>query len=188
MEKMVFLKIKNRKNINLFLLCVIMTLMSCSSSKKSIEANDYKETNFFIEDYLSLTYNQGYIEDYDVFKINIESIKTDYYLMSIYPFLDKIILNSSDFRENDLFPQSYKEIKGKTFFIDFQYKTSSNTVYDKLIEKNKIDSTYILVEQGKISKEEGIIMDKLNDSIFSQKYLVKNNRGKLELIYDWFGK
>ncbi|MEG1022038.1 MAG: hypothetical protein RSE50_11020, partial [Myroides sp.] len=81
----------------------------------------------------------------------------------------------------------YKEFKGKTFFIDFMRKRPSDSVYNKLLEKNKIDSTYILVEQGKLSEEEGIIIDKYDDSIFAQNYLVKRKFNKLKLIYEWYG-
>lgn len=164
-----------------------MTIISCGSSKKHVEINNYNEIEYFIKDYLSLPYVQMYIEDYDTFEVKIQPIKSEYILIRIYPFTNKVTLNNSDLKKYDLFPQSYQEIDGETFFIDFKYKRPSVMVYDKLLEKNKIDSTYIWVEQGKISEEEGIIIDKLDDSILSQKYLVKKNKGKLELIYDWFG-
>jgi len=186
MENMVFLKIRDKSNI-LLLSIFFMTIISCGSSKNHIEINNYSETEYFIKDYLSLPYVQMYIEDYDTFEVIIQPLKSEYVLIRIYPFIDKVVLNNNDFKDDDFFPQAYRNINGKSFFIDFQHKRPSNLVYDKLIEKNKIDSTYIWVEQGKISEEEGIIIDKLDDSILSQKYLVKKNKGKLELIYDWFG-
>lgn len=185
MDKKVSLLRKNKIIILLFLFAVFA--ISCKSSENKIQLSGYNNLEYFIEDYLLLPYVQGYVEDYDVFEVNVDSVKPGYLLITIYPFTDKVTLNSSDFKKYDLFPQSYREIDGKTFFIDFKYKRPSNMVYDKLLEKNKIDSTYIWVEQGKISEEEGIIIDKLDDSIYSQKYLVKENKGSLELIYGWFG-
>jgi len=117
----------------------------------------------------------------------IDSVRKDYFLISIYPSHHKVILNS-DSQQEDLFPQSYKDIKGETFFIDFQYKKPSKEVYAKLVEKDKIDSTYILIEQGELSQEKGYILQKFDDSIYSQNYLVKKNKNKLELIYEWFGR
>ena len=43
------------------------------------------------------------------------------------------------------------------------------------------------MEQGKLSEEEGIIIDKYDDSIFAQNYLVKRKYNKLKLIYEWYG-
>ena len=185
MENMVSLLGKNKIIILLCVFC--MTIISCGSSKNRIEIDNYNETEYFIKDYLLLPYVQMYIEDYDTFEVIMQPVKSEYVLIRIYPFTDKVVLNNKDFKENDFFPQAYRNINGKSFFIDFQHKRPPILVYDKLIEKNKIDSTYIWVEQGKISKEKGIIIDKLDDSILSQKYLVKKNKGKLELIYGWFG-
>jgi len=119
--------------------------------------------------------------------VEIDSIQNDYFLINIYPFNSNVTLNSSEFSHDDLFPQGYKEVKEKTFFIDFIRKRPSDRVYTKLLEKNKIDSTYILVEQGKLSEDEGIIIDKYDDSIFAQNYLVKRKFNKLKLIYQWYG-
>ena len=185
MEKMVSLLRENKIIILLFLFAVFA--ISCKSSENKIKLSSYNNFEYFIKDYLLLPYVQGYIEDYDVFGVNVNSVKPGYLLITIYPFTNKVTLNSSDFIEYDLFPQSYREVDNKTFFIDFKYMRPSNMVYDKLLEKNKIDSTYIWVEQGKIPEEEGIIINKLDDSIMSQKYLVKIEKGKFELIYDWFG-
>lgn len=187
MEKKAFLKIGDKFTIAVFIFVFLNIILSCSSTKKTMEKNDYKKTVFYIEDYLSLPYTQGYIEAYDEFKINIEHIKSKYYLIIIYPFIDKVVLNSNEYINNNFFPQAYISKSGKTFFIDFQYKSPPKEVYDKLTEINKIDSTYIWLDQGKISEDEGIIINKLDDSIMSQKYLVKINKGKFELIYDWFG-
>lgn len=161
--------------------------VSCSSIKKRVDFKDYKNVEPFIYDYLNLSYLDGYVKDYDIFQVNIDSIQNDHFLIRIFPFDSSVTLNTSEFRKDDLFPQGYKEVKGKTFFIDFMRKRPSDRVYTKLLEKNKIDSTYILVEQGKLSEEEGIIIDKYDDSIFAQNYLVKRKFNKLKLIYEWYG-
>ena len=109
------------------------------------------------------------------------------FLIRISPSSLDIILNDSKSKQYDYFPQAYREINGETFLIDYQYERPSNKVYNKLLEINKIDSTYILVEQGKISEEEGVIIQKFDDSIFAQNYLVKRKLNRLKLIYEWYG-
>lgn len=177
-------------NINriTFLLLLFFSCLGCSSVKKRVDFNNYKNIEPFINDYLTTSYLISmYVEEYDIFQVNIDSIQNDHFLIRIFPFDSSVTLNTSEFIQDDLFPQGYKEFKGKTFFIDFMRKRPSDNVYNKLLEKNKIDSTYILVEQGKLSEEEGIIIDKYDDSIFAQNYLVKRKFNKLKLIYEWYG-
>lgn len=176
-------------NINriTFFILLIFSCISCSSIKKRVDFKDYKNIEPFINDYLTTSYLDSYIKDYDVFDVRIDSLANDYFLISIYPFSNNIVLNNSEFQHQDYFPQAYREINGETFLIDYKYKRPSDKVYNKLLEKNKIDSTYILVEQGKLSEEEGIIIDKYDDSIFAQNYLVKRKINKLKLIYEWYG-
>ena len=173
-------------NINIATAILLFNFTSCSSIKKNVDFNDYKNIEPFIDNYLNTPYLDSYVKDYDIFRVEIDSIQNDYFLINIYPFNSSVTLNSTEFSQDDLFPQGYKEVKGKTFFIDFIHKRPSDKVYTKLIEKNKIDSTYILVEQGKLSEEEGIIIDKYDDSIFAQNYLVKRKFNKLRLIYEWY--
>lgn|SRR5690554_991302 len=177
----------DKRIITVIVSVVFFQLIGCKSLYVKTDSNNYKNINCFLQDYLSLSYSKGYIEDYDVFNVMIDSVRKDYFLISIYPSHHKVILNS-DSQQEDLFPQSYKDIKGETFFIDFQYKKPSKEVYAKLVEKDKIDSTYILIEQGELSQEKGYILQKFDDSIYSQNYLVKKNKNKLELIYEWFGR
>jgi|GEM_PF-4982386 len=174
-------------NITTAILLLVFSLTSCSSIKKNVDFKDYKNIEPFIDDYLNTSYLDSYVKDYDIFRVEIDSIQNDYFLINIYPFNSNVTLNSSEFSHDDLFPQGYKEVKEKTFFIDFIRKRPSDRVYTKLLEKNKIDSTYILVEQGKLSEDEGIIIDKYDDSIFAQNYLVKRKFNKLKLIYQWYG-
>lgn len=177
-------------NINriTFIILLIFSCIGCSSIKKRVDFNDYKNIEPFINDYLTTSYLISmYVEEYDIFQVNIDSIQNDHFLIRIFPFDSSVTLNTSKFSQDDLFPQGYKEFKGKTFFIDFMRKRPSDRVYTKLLEKNKIDSTYILVEQGKLSEDEGIIIDKYDDSIFAQNYLVKRKFNKLKLIYEWYG-
>lgn len=177
------------RNINIAtaILLLIFSFTSCSSIKKNVDFNDYKNIEPFIDDYLNTSYLDSYVKDYDIFDVMIDSIPNDYFLIRIFPFSNNIVLNYSEFKHHDYFPQSFREINGKTFLIDYQYKRPSDKVYNKLLEKNKIDSTYILVEQGKLSEEEGIIIEKFDDSIFAQNYLVKRKFNKLKLIYEWYG-
>jgi len=176
-------------NINriAFITLLFFSCIGCSSIKKNVNFNDYKNIEPFLNDYLSLSYLDGYIEEYDIFNVIIDSIPNDYFLISIYPSSLNIILNDSESKQYDYFPQAYREINGETFLIDYQYKRPSNKVYNKLLQKNKIDSTYILVEQGKLSEEEGVIIQTFDDSIFAQNYLVKRKFNKLKLIYQWYG-
>lgn len=174
-------------NITTAILLLVFSLTSCSSIKKNVDFKDYKNIEPFIDDYLNTSYLDSYVKNYDIFRVEIDSIQNDYFLINIYPFNSNVTLNSSEFSHDDLFPQGYKEVKEKTFFIDFIRKRPSDRVYTKLLEKNKIDSTYILVEQGKLSEDEGIIIDKYDDSIFAQNYLVKRKFNKLKLIYQWYG-
>src|SRR5690606_32635553 len=149
--------------INLVLIVIFLSFVGCSSIKKRVDFNDYKNIESFINDYLNQSYLKSYVEDYDIFNVIIDSIPNDYFLIRIFPYPNNILLNYSEFKHHDYFPQSFREINRKTFLIDYQYKRPSAKVYNKLLEKNKIDSTYILVEQGKLSEEEGVIIEKFED-------------------------
>ena len=71
--------IQNSK-INLVLTFVFLSLGGCSSIKKSIDFKDYKNIEPFLNDYLNQSYLEGYVEDYAIFDVMIDSIPNDYFL------------------------------------------------------------------------------------------------------------
>src|SRR5690606_2811344 len=169
----------------IFSFLLITILFSCKSSCNIITSSKYKNIEPYLIDYVGLSYISSYIEDYDTFAVTIDSIKKDYFLITIHPYNNGVMLNSSDVEGSEWFPQYYKDIKEETFFIDFQYKKTSKEVYNKLLDKNRIDSTNIWIEQGDFNGDYPI--NTYDDSIYSQNYLVKQNKDSLELIYKWFG-
>jgi len=104
-------------NITTAILLLVFSLTSCSSIKKNVDFKDYKNIEPFIDDYLNTSYLDSYVKDYDIFRVEIDSIQNDYFLINIYPFNSNVTLNSSEFSHDDLFPQGYKEVKEKTFLL-----------------------------------------------------------------------